>query len=111
MKSNNKVTTAGYFIKRLRDSGFVVIRLFKDYGTHDPRKWTVMVDPSGASLMITCYENKDFKGDVFFEFNDGGNKFPKNYNLKTNSMEIVMTVLIEKAIQQKTEDSEFSKNE
>ena len=106
----NKVTTGGYFLNRLRDSGFIAIRLFKDYGVHDPRKWTLMVDPGGQSVIITCYVNKENLGDVYFEFNDGGNKFPKNYNLKTQSMEIVITTLIERGVSQKTPDSVFTKD-
>jgi hypothetical protein len=109
MKKKNNITTNGYFLNRLRDSGFIAIRLFKEYGMHDPRKWTIMVDPSGYSLLITCYVNKEFEGDVVFEFNDGGNRFPKNYNLKTQSMEIIVTNLIEKGVPQKTEDNVFVK--
>lgn len=111
MKTKNKITTGGYFLSRLRDSGFIAIRMFNKYGLHDPRKWTMLIDPGGHSLMITCYVNKDFPGDVVFEFNDGGNRFPKNYNLKTQSMEIVVTTLIEKGVPQKTENSIFIKNE
>lgn len=107
----NKVTTGGYFLNRLKDSGFVAIRLFKDYAVHDPRKWTIMVDPGGHSLIITCYVNKDYAGEVFFEFNDGGNKFPKNYNLKTQSMEIVVTTLIERGVPQKQDGSVFVKSD
>ncbi len=105
----NKITTGSYFIKRLRDSGFVAIRLFKDYDIIDPRRWSIMVDPGGASLIITCYENKNFKGDVAFEFNDGGNKFPKNYNIQTKSMEIIVTALIERGIPQKQQGCTFEK--
>ena len=109
MKKKNNITTCGYFLNRLRDSGFISIRVFTEYGQHDPRKWTIMVDPSGGSLLITCYVNKDGLGDVQFEFNDGGNRFPKNYNLKTQSMEIIITSLIERGIAQKKEDSIFIK--
>jgi hypothetical protein len=107
----NNIKTQSYFIKRLRDSGFIVIKVYDTYGEHDPRKWTIMIDPEGASVMITCYENKEFRGDVVFEFNDGGCKFPKNYNLKTRSMEIVMTTLIEKLIPQKNEGCSFEKKD
>jgi len=105
----NKISTMGYFMKRLRDCGFITIRVFNKYSYQDPRKWTVMVDPGNRSVLITCYENKEFKGDVVFEINDGGNQFPKNYNLKTNSMEIIITNLLEKKVPQKTEDNEFIK--
>ena len=110
-KTKNKVTTCGYFLRRLRESGFIAIRIFKDYSIADPRRWTVMVDPGGASLFITCYESKEFRGEIMFEFNDGGRGFIKNYNLKTQSMEIVITNLIEKGIQQKTPDSNYQKDE
>ena len=33
-----------------------------------------------------------------FEFNDGGNLFPKNFQLKTDSMEVIVTHLIERKI-------------
>ncbi len=110
-KKKNNIKTCGYFIKRLRDSNFIAIRLFQEYDISDPRKWTIMVDPSGISLMITCYENKPFKNDILFEFNDGANRFPKNYNIKTKSMEVIITTLIEKGVPQKTEDSNFIKDE
>lgn len=109
MTHKNKITTGSYFIKRLRDSGFVTIRLFKDYGILDPRRWSIMVDPGGASLIITCYESKEFLGDVIFEFNDGGNKFIKNFNMKTKSMEVIITTLIEKGIPQKQDGCPFEK--
>lgn len=105
----NNIATAGYFIKRLRDNGYVTVRLFSEYGHHDPRKWTVVVDPGGHSLMITCYQNKEFKGDMYFEFNDASNKFPLNYKLKTQSMEIVIMTLVEKSIPIKDETSVFVK--
>ena len=111
MNKKNKITTGGYFLSRLRDSGFIAIKIFNKYGQHDPRKWSIMVDPSGSSLLITCYQNKEFRGDVVFEFNDGGNKFLKNYNLKTQSMEIIVTTLIEKGISQKTENCEYEKRD
>ena len=92
----NKVTTCGYFIKRLRDNGFKVNRIFSDYTSEDSRRWTVMVDPNNAALYITCYVNYDWTGDFKFELNDG-NRF-KNLQLKTDSMEVIITKLIEKDI-------------
>ena len=41
---------------------------------------------------------KDFNNDLMFEFNDGGNLFPKNFQLKTDSMEVIITHLIEREI-------------
>ena len=107
----NNVTTQGYFVKRLRDSGFATIKLFDKYAQHDSRKWSIMVDPSNTSVIITCYQNKEYKGEVLFEFNDGGNRFIKNFNLKTQSMEIVVTTLIERGAGQMNSNSEYVKYE
>ena len=92
----NKVTTCGYFIKRLRDNGYTVNRIFSDYTSEDPRRWTIMINPVTDALYITCYVNYDWSGDFKFELNDG-TRF-KNFHLKTDSMEVIMTKLIEKNI-------------
>lgn len=110
-RMKNSITTQSYFIKRLRDCGFVTIKIYDQYGHHDPRKWTIMVDPEGDALMITCYQNKDSRGEVLFEFNDGGNKFIKNFYLKTQSMEIVVTNLIERNISQIKDGCAFAKKD
>lgn len=97
----NKLKTAGYFIKRLRDSKFETIRIFNDYGDHDPRKWTVLVDPKNTSVYITCYENKNQNNEVMFTFDDGRQLFHLGYSLKTHSIEVVIQKLIDKGVQQR----------
>lgn len=92
--SNNKLKTPGYFIKRLRDNGFVVIRLFSVFAKSDPRRWMVLVNPSESSVLITCYSNKNDLGETLFEINDGGARIPKNFNLKTDSIEVIIDYLI-----------------
>jgi hypothetical protein len=92
--SRNKLKTPSYFIKRLRDNGFIVLKLFAVYGKHDPRRWTVLVNPSERSIMITCYNNKNEFGDVSFELNDGGVNMPKNMFINTNSIEVIIDYLI-----------------
>jgi len=94
----NKITTPGYFVKRLRDNGFIVLKIFNGYGTHDPRRWTVLVDPGGASLYITCFQNKDFLNDIMFELDDGGIRINKNYYIKTDSIEVVIRYLLDRGI-------------
>jgi hypothetical protein len=59
-----------------------------------------MIDPGNSSVFVTCYENRDFKSDKMFEFNDGGRLFPKNFSLKTTSIEVIVTTLIERGISQ-----------
>lgn len=91
---SNKLRTPGYFIKRLRDNGFIVIRLFSVYAKSDPRRWTVMVNPSESSVFITCYSNKNEIDEILFELNDGGQQIPKNFNIKTDSIEVVIEYLL-----------------
>lgn len=92
--SRNKLKTPSYFIKRLRDNGFIVIKLFSVYSKADPRRWTVMVNPTERSVLITCYNNKNNFGDVSFELNDGGVNMPKNIFINTNSIEVIIDYLI-----------------
>jgi len=98
--NKNKITTLSYFVKRLKDCGFNTWKMFDKYAESDPRKWTILIDPGNTSVYITCYENKDYKGDKMFEFNDGARLFPRNYSVKTSSMEVVVTHLIEKNVPQ-----------
>jgi hypothetical protein len=108
-KNKNSLKTPSYFIKRLKDSGFIVWKMFSEYGTHDPRLWTILVDPSGSSVFITCYENKDFFGDIMFEINDGGKKFSKNFSIKTESLEVIVTHLLSAGVNNNANTSPYSK--
>ena len=90
-QKKNKLKTAGYFIKRLKDNDFVTLRIFDKYSESDPRKWTVLVDPGGASVYVTCFENTPFKGEYLFNFNDGNQIFNNNFSLKTDSIEVVVS--------------------
>jgi hypothetical protein len=96
--TKNKLKTAGYFIKRLRDSGFETVRVYNGYGEQDPRKWTVLVDPGNSSVFITCFENRPFKGEFLFEFNDGNQYFKNNASLKTHSIEVVVRKLVDAGV-------------
>lgn len=98
--TKNKISTPGYFLKRLKDNNFNTFKIFKNYAESDPRRWTILVDPGESSVFITCYENSAFKGDIMFEFNDGGRLFPKNFSLKTTSIEVVVTKLLEAGVKQ-----------
>lgn len=101
--SNNKLKTPSYFIKRLRDNGFIVIRLFSVYAKGDPRRWTVMVNPSERSVMITCYVNKNNFGEILFEINDGGAGMPKNFSIQTDSIEVIIDYLITNGVSNNNE--------
>lgn len=92
--SKNKVTTCSYFIKRLRDSGYVVDKLFNDYSIADPRSWTVIVDPNVSSILVTCYNNHNELGEEYFEMYDGGQYIPENFKIKTSSIEVIVEYLV-----------------
>jgi len=96
--SRNKLRTAGYFIKRLRDNGFIVIKLFGVYAKDDPRIWTIMVNPSEASMLITCYFNKENINEILFEIHDGGKRVPKNFFIRTDSIEVIIDYLLKHGV-------------
>lgn len=108
-QTKNKLRTPGYFIKRLKDNDFVTLRVFDKYSDADPRRWTVLVDPSGSSVYITCFENTPFKGEYLFSFNDGNQNFNNNFSLKTFSIEIVVRKLLENGVQQKEHNKFLNK--
>ena len=100
----NKITTQSYFIKRLKDSGYLVYRLFDEFSESDPRNWTVMIDPGQASIFCTCYVNHgDMFGESYFEFYDGGQFIPEKFKLKTDSIEVIITYLVKYGINNKSE--------
>ena len=106
-KPKNTIRTPSYFCKRLRDNGFIVLKIFNGYGPHDPRRWTVLVDPGGSSIFITCFTNRVFGGDVMFELSDGGQTFPKNYNIKTESIEVIISYLIKSGVSNTAKTSPY----
>jgi hypothetical protein len=104
--AKNNITTAGYFIKRLRDNGFYVCRIFDEYGIGDPRNWTTLINPGRESVYITYYTNKNSFQESLFEFNDGGLRFPRNFQLKTESMEVIISYLLRKGISNATKKTQ-----
>lgn len=105
----NKISTPGYFIKRLRDNKIITLRVFQDYGIGDARRWTVLVDPGQSSVFITCYENLNEKNEILFHLDDGGKKFNRNYFIKTHSIEVIIKELLEKGVAQTDSSSNFFK--
>jgi hypothetical protein len=108
--TKNKIRTPSYFVKRLRDNGFIVWKIFQGYAKTDSRLWTILVDPGNSSVFITCFQNKDFNGDIMFEINDGGVHFVRNFSLRTDSLESVILLLLQKGIQNNSKNSRFFKN-
>jgi hypothetical protein len=94
----NKLTTLGYFLKRLRDSGYYACKIFTDYGSHDPRAWTIVLDPKGLSVHCTCFINDPFLGESYFELYDGNQYLPGKLKIKTSSFEVLIEHLIKHCI-------------
>ena len=92
----------GYFMKRLRDSGYVVDRLFTGYGMVDSRTWSVIIDPGCASIFVTCYQNDPELGNIYFEMYDGGKFIPGRLKLETSSIETFIGLLVEFGINNKS---------
>jgi len=98
---SNKITTLGYTLKRLRDSGYFVNKLFTDYNDADPRSWTVVIDPGGTSVFCTCYVNDPYIGESYIELYDGGQYIPGRLRLKTASYEVLVSTLVQYGINNK----------
>lgn len=92
----NKIKNCSYFTKRLRDNNFVVWKIFNEYNIGDSRKWTILVNPGMESVYITCFINDEYLDyKPAFSFMDDGNRFSNNLKIRTESMEVIMTHLIE----------------
>jgi len=101
---SNKLTTMGYFIKRLRDSGYVVDKLYGNYSYNDPRAWSVVIDPRGASVFCTCYHNANELGESHFEIYDGGLFIPGRFKIRTSSIEVFIEYLVKFGINNKAKE-------
>ena len=89
----NKITTKSYCIKRLRDMGYMVDKLDTlEYSLTDDRKWSVIIDNGGMSIIITC-----FKNDTLHIY-DGGRYAPTNLKLDTDSVEVLSEFLNERGL-------------
>jgi len=97
----NKITTLGYFKKRMRDCGYIVDDVFRGYSKTDPRAWSIIIDPGGASVLCTCFMNANIDnikesaiGEFYFELHDGGQYVPNQLTFKTSSIEVLMEWLV-----------------
>lgn len=93
--NRNKITTQSYFLSRLRDNGYIADRLYSNYGEHDPRVWTVIIDPGVASVFCTCIKNADQLGSVHFEMYDTSQFVPQRFKVYTDSIEVIVNYLHE----------------
>ena len=98
--AKNNITTQGYFVRRLRNSGFVTSRVYDRYSQSDRRKWTVVVNPESDSVFITCVDNGDWPHKGMYHVDDGGQKFPAGLYINTLSVEVMIKHLIDFKIDQ-----------
>ena len=108
-KGKNKIYTSGYFIKRLKDSGFIVWKIFNNYSENDSRYWTILVNPGQESVYITCHINRNELNTVLYEIYDSGNIFKRNLFIATESIEIIINKLIQSGISNNTKNNQFFK--
>lgn len=91
----NKISTLGYFTKRLKDNKYIVWKIFDAYNIGDARKWTVLVNPGYHSVYITCrINNESLKNESFYTFDDGNTYINDNISLQTESMQVIINKLI-----------------
>jgi len=98
---SNKLSTLGYILKRLRDSGYYAHKLFTEYSEADPRVWTIIIDPGNTSVFCTCYVNEPFFGDTYFELHDGDKNIPGRLKIATSSFEVLVEHLVQYNINNK----------
>ncbi len=92
--AKNNITTQGYFVRRLRNSGFITSRVYDRYSDEDQRKWTIVVNPTSDSVLITCCDNGEWPYKGLYELSDGGRKIPRGYYINTDSIEVIISHLI-----------------
>lgn len=82
----NKPTTKSIFIKRMKDSGYLVDHLI-EFSESDLRKWQILLDKGNSNLFITCYKNN------LIEFYDGEQFYESKFLLDTSSVDVIFQYL------------------
>lgn len=90
---SNKISTRSYYIKRLRDCGYLIDKISSvEYADNDSRKWSAIIDNGGMSIFVTCYKNSTL------HLYDGGRYINTNLKLDTDSVEVVIELLHERGL-------------
>ena len=95
----NKITTQGYFVRRLRTEGYFVSRVYDRYSDIDTRKWTVVVNPDSDSIFITCVDKGDWPNRGMYRIDDNGSMFPLNFYINTDSIDVLVKHFTEFKVQ------------
>ncbi len=107
--AKNNITTQGYFVRRLRNSGYITSRVYDRYSDSDQRKWTIVINPGEDSLLITCCDNGEWPYRGLYELNDGGRKIPKGYYVNTDSVEVIISHLLQFNIEAKSLNNSYGR--
>ena len=99
----NKISNQSYFVKRLKDCGYYIYKIFDKYSEADCRCWTIMIDPGGTSTYCTYVENKEEEGNNYFELYDNSQYILGKIKIATNSIEVFITYLVRFGINKKFE--------
>jgi len=111
-RTKNKISTLGYFVKRMKDSGYIVWKMFNKYSMEDPRKWTILVNPGDESVLITCKVNvAEQSSTPHFDIYDGRQLMFKNFALITDSMEVIISHLIKTGVTPDSDANAYEKEE
>lgn len=93
VQTKNNITTKSYLVKRLKDSGYAVDKLDNiEYTLSDKRKFSILIDNGGNSILLTCY--KDGK----IQFYDGGRIHNAHLKHSTSSIQVLIEYLNEKGV-------------
>lgn len=104
---SNKITTQSYFVKRLKDCGYEVWKLYDAYHEGDARAWTIIIDPNLASVFCTCFINHETWNESYFEFWDGGRFIPQRFKIHTDSIEVIVSHLVKYGINNKRDSKQY----
>ena len=94
MKKRNNLYTLSYFRKRLKDAGILSKVLIENFNEDDRRYWSICI--SELNIICTCFKylDEDHNQIVRFHFNDGNQKFTYDKNIQTESMNVIIEILL-----------------
>ena len=95
MKKRNNLYTLSYFRKRLKDGGISSDILVENFPENDKRYWSICISEE-LSIICTCFNYLDEENDqiVRFHFTDGNQRFLMDKNIQTESMNVIIEMLL-----------------
>lgn len=90
--SSNKLYTLGYFKYRLKEAGLVCKDLIREFEEQDKRYWMISISPKNYNVICTCYRSGE---DTEFILTDGKQYIIPDLIIKTSSMEVIISEIIQ----------------